>query len=158
DKAAAQLAGAVAARVVPAQPAGDLAAQLRRQRLVGEVHVAKAGVATGGRHFERIERRGARRTGDVRHGGMPGRPVGAKLTDRLAVFDDVRDHHDVLPALRRGVDPALLARDPYLGGGDRRPIQFAELPAEAQEVVIRETLAAEAQHEVLGPGLLDRAD
>ncbi len=89
---------------------------------------------------------------------MPDRLVGAELADCLAVLDHVGDHHDILTALGRGFDIAVLARHLDLGGGDRRPVQFAELPAEAQQIVVSEALTAEAQHQMLRPGRLDRGD
>jgi hypothetical protein len=78
---------------------------------------------------------------------VPDRLVGAELADRLAVLDDVRDDQDVVAAFGR-----------IVCGGNRRPIQFTELPAEAQEILVGEALAAETQHQVVVPGRLHRGD
>jgi hypothetical protein len=40
-------------------------------------------------------------------------------------------------------------------GDDRRPVELAEMGAEPHQLVVVETLAAEAQHKVIGPRLFN---
>jgi hypothetical protein len=159
DKPASQLAGAVAARVVSAKTAFDPTPQLLGQSLVSQVHIGKAGVATRGRYFEGIKCAGAGRFRIVRHVGVPDRLVSTQRTDRLAVLDDIGNDRDVLAPLLRRVDIAVFATDfDARGGDDRRPVELAEMRAEPHQLVVVEKLAAETQHEVIGPRLFDRAD
>ena len=132
----------------------DGALQLGRQRLIGRVHVEEAGVAAVGRHFQRIEQRGARRQRVVGHVGVPDELVAAQPADGLAVLDDARDHcHPFLDVVGQAGIGAI-----EVGCGDRHAIELAEAGAELHQHVIVDALAGKAQHQMLAPGRGDAAE
>jgi sodium-dependent dicarboxylate transporter 2/3/5 len=114
-------------------------------RLPRPVHRAEARVATGGRDLERVERARLRRIGQVRHVGVPHGLAGTEAADGDAVLQDVR--HDV--DFREPLDeaPAVLL--------DGRLVERAEAEAERNQIGIGELLAAEQDHGVIEPRLVD---
>ena len=140
----AQFAGAVAARIVAALQRNDSAFERRRQGVVSLVHIGKAGVAAGGRHFDRVEQAADGRHFVIRHVGVPLGLVVAKVADRFSVHLDVRHHGDF------GIGIHDLFAGVY-----RRLVQFAEAAGESEKARIVELLAAKSQDEVLVPGVLD---
>ena len=120
-------------------------AQVLGERVPRTVHRAEARVAAGWRNFERIERAGLRRVGQVRHVGVPDRLAGAEAADGDAVFNDVR--HDI--DLRKAFDePAAVLLD-------WRLVERAEPPAEGDQVGVGELLIAEQDDGVIEPRLVD---
>ena len=127
-------------------PAFEPAAKVGRQRIAGRLHAAEPGVAAGWRDLQRIEHRGIGRLVEIAHVGVPHRLAGAERADRVAVLVE-HVGHDIDLGIARRADPAAL-----LVG---RRIELAEAPAEGQQVVVAERLAAQQDHRMLVPGALD---
>ena len=124
-----------------------------RHRLVGLVHVGEHGVAAARRQFERVEE--SVFVGPRRIAGIDVEPelAVAEGADRLAVDLDVGHQQHLLVVLL----DALGARAQRFGRL-LAAAEVAEIGGEAKLVVLRHFLAAEHQHEVLVPGLLDRRE
>ncbi len=87
---------------------------------------------------------------------MPERLAVTEATDRLAVFDDVRDDRD----LRRGVAaPAfVLGSDTVLLLDQRcgRELELPELASERHVLFVAQRLLAKPHNEIVEPGAADR--
>jgi len=79
---------------------------------------------------------------------MPHRLTVAEISDRLAVFDDVRDDIQLWVFL---VERLAVRIRP-------RWIEFSEVPTEGEELWVRELLAMEDDYEPLTPYVFDRFD
>jgi sodium-dependent dicarboxylate transporter 2/3/5 len=143
--AGADVAAAVVGAVVLDAHCMHAAAQILGEPIPRAVHGAEAGIATGRRHLERVERARLRRVGQVRHVGVPDRFARAKAADGDAVLDDVR--HDV--ELGKAVNEAAAVLL------DRRLIEGAEPAAERDEVRVAKLLIAEEQNRVVQPRAVD---
>ena len=119
----------------------DAGAELGRQRVAGGLHAAEPGVAAARRDLQRIEHRGVGRRVEIAHVGVPHRLAGAQGADRIAVGVE-HVGHDIDVGIARRADAAAL-----LVG---RRIELAEAPAERQQVVVAERLAAQQDHRMLG--------
>src|SRR5665213_286188 len=129
------------------------------QVVIGAVAIEERGRAAGARRraFERAQQAGGRRHVDKRRIGVPERLAVAQAADRLAVLDDVGDDGNfrrnlAVAAVALGVDAILF--------GDQRgrvEFEFAELAGERHVLRVGHRRPAEAQHEVVEPGLADRA-
>ena len=130
-----------------ADPALDGGLEIVGQGLVGAIEIAEAGLAACRRHLDGVEDAADRRLVEIGHVDVPLGLVVAERADRLPVLDDVGDDQHV------GV---LVLAD--VGGAHRRLVEPAEALAEGGELVLVQLLAAEAQHLVRHPGLLDRGE
>ena len=143
-EAFAQLARAVAARIVAALQRNDRAFEIHRQGVIRLVHIGKAGIAAGGRHFDCVEQAADGSEVVVRHVGVPLGFVMAEITNRFAVDLDIRHHGD----FRKRIHDVL-------AGVYRRLVQFAEAAGEIEKARVVEMLAAKPQDEMLVPGIFD---
>src|SRR5258705_3084216 len=82
---------AVVSRVVDRLAAFDPSLEVRRERLVGEIHVRPVSVAARRRQLDCIKDRRLRRVVDVSHIGVPDRFSVAEAADRRAALLDVGD-------------------------------------------------------------------
>src|ERR1700716_1981810 len=124
--------------------------QIRRQGFISRKHVCEIGVAARlrWRHFERVQHRSLGRYVHIGHVSMPHRLTVAEISDRLAVFDDVRDDIQLwvflVERLAVGIRP--------------RWIELSEVLTEGDELRVRELLAMEDDDEPLAPYVFDRFD
>ena len=142
--------GAVAARareveVVHGAQAGDALLPLRRQTLVGAVHVAEVRLAAdSGHHFAVDDRRLARHAppGTI---GMPGeRALVGMASVRIAVLVEIRQ-------------PVQLGKAVGVIHGHHVHLNFAELPRERDLRRRRQLLRREDQHLVAQEGVVEGA-
>ena len=146
----AQLADAVQAGVVHAGQAGDSRADGFIQGFKRGVHVGEAGVPPGWWDLQRIKGARHRRDRIVAHVGVPFRLIVAKTADGFAVLHHVGNDIDIVAAvLGLAVFGLRVARV---------AVQRPEIAAERQQLVVGQGLAAEPQHQVAHPGLVDRAE
>ncbi len=87
----AHLSGAVVGRIVDCLAALNALLQIRRESLVGPIHVRPMGVPARGRQFKGVQDRRHWRRLDVRHVRVPDRLTVPQATNRCAVHLDIRD-------------------------------------------------------------------
>jgi solute carrier family 13 (sodium-dependent dicarboxylate transporter), member 2/3/5 len=145
DDACADVSAAVVRAVVLDAHRGRARTQVLGQRLPGSVHRAEAGVSACRWDFERIQRAGLRRIGQVRHVGVPHGFTRTEAAYSDAVLDDVR--HDVDLGM-----PVDKASSIFL---NRSLIERAEAAAEGDQLVVGQLLVAEQQHGVVEPRPVD---
>jgi len=116
------------------------------QRLIGGVHAGEMRIAAGGRDLQRIEHGGLRWLRQVGHVGVPHRLPGAEAADGLAIRPDhIGDDVEFRLALDEAA-PVLL---------DRRPVEFPEEPAEADQLIRAQALIPEEQDGMIQPGAVN---
>src|SRR6476646_8346478 len=148
--ALAQHARAVGRRIVHRDLASNRLLQIRRQGFIRRKHVCEIGVAARlrWRHFERVQHRSLGRYVHIGHVSMPHRLTVAEISDRLAVFDDVRDDIQLWVVF---VERLAVRIRP-------RWIELSKVPTEGDELWVRELLAMENDDEPLTPYVFDRFD
>src|SRR4029079_11703652 len=119
-----QIARTVVRHVVLQRAAFDACSHLGRQRLEREIHVRKARVAAALRNFERIEQAERKRLLAIRVVRVPYDFSIAQYADRLAVFNDIRNDHDL----------GMRSRPLLAGFRERREIEGAETRAESDQL------------------------
>src|SRR5229473_2497549 len=122
-----------------------------RHRLVGFVHVGEQGVAAGRRQLERVQERVL--IGPRRIAGIDVEPelALAEGADRLPVDLDVGDEEDLLVVLLDSLGAAAQRLGRLLAAAE-----VAEIGREPKLLLLRDGLAAEYQHEMPAPRVLDR--
>jgi len=138
-------------------PALELFLKRRRHCLVSPVHIGEHRVAAGRRQFERIEEGVLVRPRRVAGIDVEPELAIAERADRLAVDLDVGHQQDLVTVLVAVLYGALGAAAQLFRRFLAKP-EIAEIGGKPKLVVLRDILAAEHQHQVLAPGVLDGLD